>query len=401
MKKGVIMKKGKKKLTVIILSFILLLLAGFISLFVISGIFLPASYLKPWSKTYQDRFNDPRLKLAACGLLAANGHNMQPWKIKLDEKDPSVFYLYADSSRVTKEVDPYARQMMVSQGTFLEYVKVAGDELGTPVTIDLFPEGSYDEKDLYKSMDKYPVAKLTLTQSAPVKTELYDNIFLPDTNRGDYQDKALSQNETTALAYTKEFEGITARVFQNAPDMEALGNYAIKSAEIEANVSRVMKETEVIFRPNEYLKNKYRYGFSVEGQGTSGLMKHILQGIVTIFPSMNSGKAQTDSFISSTKKSVANTPSYLLLISKDNSRTSQVESGMAYSYCILKAHNMGLVMQPLSQSLEEYDEMKDVYKDIQEQYGEGGTVQMLMRLGSPVKEAPRSMRQDVMSLLTQ
>lgn len=393
------MKKGKKKLLVIMISFVFLLSAGFVTLLMISGIFLPAAYLKPWNKAYPSHFNDPRLKLAACGLLAANGHNMQPWKIKLDANNSDIFYLYADSSRVTDKVDPYGRQMMISQGTFLEYVKIAGDEFGTPVTIDLFPEGPYKEEDLYKSMDNYPVAKLTLRQSAPVKTPLYDTIFLPDTNRGDYQDKPLSPEELNGLSGGEDFNGITVNIFHDKSEVTALGNLAVRAAEIEANTSRVMQETEGIFRPNEYLKNKYRFGFSVEGQGTGGLMKHLLQGMVTLIPSLNSGKAQTASFISSTKKSVANTPSYLLIISKDNSRISQVVSGMAYSYCILKAHNTALAMQPLSQALEEYDEMKDVYEDMQKQYGEGGTVQMLMRLGHPVKEAPRSMRQDVTSLL--
>lgn len=393
------MKKGKKKFMLIILSPVFLLGAIVLALFAISGIFLPPHYLEPWSKAYQNRFEDPRLKLAACGLLAANGHNMQPWKIKLDEKDSSVFYLYADSSRVTKEVDPFARQMMISQGTFLEYVKVAGDELGTPVTIDLFPLGTYNEAHLYESMDSCPVAKITLRQENPVKTKLYDNIFLPDTNRGNYQKNPPSMEERMSLSYTGEFNDITANIIYNKPNIGTLGDFALRAAEIEANTSRVMKETEVIFRPNEYQKNRYRYGFSIEGQGTSGLMKHILQGIVTIFPSMNSGKAQKDNFLLSTKKAVENTPAYLLLISSDNSRISQVKCGMAYSYCILKAHNMGLVMQPLSQALEEYDEMKDVYEDIQKQYGKGGTIQMFMRLGYPIKAAPRSMREDVTSLL--
>ncbi len=393
------MKKGKKKLLVLILSPFILFTAILIALFAISGVFLPSDYLTPWSKTYQNRFEDPRLKLAACGLLAANGHNMQPWKIKLDDKDSSVFYLYADSSRVTKEVDPFARQMMVSQGTFLEYVKVAGDELGTPVTIDLFPMGTYKEDNLYESMDIYPVAKITLEKGTPVDTKLYNMIFLPDTNRGEYKERIPSAEERRSLSYLGEFDGLTASILYSDPDKKAIGDMALHAAKIEADTSRVMKETEVIFRPNEYQKNKYRYGFSVEGQGTSGLMVHILQGIVTLFPSMNSGKAGRDNFITSTQKSIEHTPSYLLIVSKDNSRISQVQSGMAYSYCILKAHNMGMVMQPLSQALEEYDEMTTVYNDINAQYGNGGTLQMLMRLGFPEKSAPKSMREDVTSLL--
>lgn len=54
----------------------------------------------------------------------------------------------------------------------------------------------------------------------------------------------------------------------------------MQAAAIEAGVSRIRKESEIIFRANEYQKNKYRYGFSVEGQGTLGIMRHFMQGML-------------------------------------------------------------------------------------------------------------------------
>jgi hypothetical protein len=183
-------------------------------------------------------------------------------------------------------------------------------------------------------------------------------------------------------------------------DTDKLGNYAIKSASIEAGSDRVMKESQIIFRANEYQKNKYRYGFSVEGQGTSGIMKHIMQGLVTLFPSMNNGKAASHIFIQSTQSSVNNTPEYAMITAKDNARISQVKSGMLYSRLILEAQQQGLVMQPLSQVLEEYPEMNELYSSIHRDYApEGGTVQMLVRIGKPTKDVPQSMRRDVMDLI--
>ena len=396
---GVSMKKGHMNLPVILTAIILFILLVLISVFTISGSFLHTAYLDPWKKTYQNRFDDPRLKLTAHGLLAANGHNMQPWKIKLEEENSSVFYLYADSSKSTPAVDPYARQMMITQGCFLEYLKIAGEKLGTPVTITLFPDGVYDEDKLSTSMDTYPVAKITLDKAAPQNTPLYDGIFLSDTNRGIYSKTQLSEDAVSTLTDTQEYPGISAFLYQAPDQVQSIGLIAMEAAEIEGNTTRVMKETEDIFRSNEYQKNKYRYGFSVEGQGTKGIMKHFLQTIVSLFPSMNSGKAQTDNFIKSTRTSVENTPAYLLLTTKNNTRTSQVEAGMLYSSYILKAHSLGLAMQPLSQALEEYMEMNTVYEKIHSQYGNGGTIQMLLRVGYPKQPVPLSMRQDINSLL--
>ncbi|WOO35197.1 hypothetical protein R2R35_15480 [Anaerocolumna sp. AGMB13020] len=393
------MKKGRMTFPVILLALIVFLLSVLIAVFAISGCFLHTAYLDPWKKSYQNRFEDPRLKLTAHGLLAANSHNMQPWKIKLDKENSSVFYLYADSSKTTPEVDPHARQMMITQGSFLEYLKIAGEKLGTPVTITLFPEGVYDENNLSASMDTYPVASITLGKAAPKNTPLYDGIFLPDTNRGIYSPTLPSAAAVSLLTDTQEYSGISAYLYQAPDQVQSIGQIAMDAAVIEGNTKRVMKETEEIFRANEYQKNKYRYGFSVEGQGSKGIMKHFLQAAVTLFPSMNSGKAQTDNFMNSTRTSIENTPSYLLLTTKDNSRISQVEAGMLYSSCILKAHNLGLAMQPLSQALEEYTEMISVYEKIHSQYGNGDTIQMLLRVGYPKQSAPLSMRQDVSSLL--
>lgn len=57
-------------------------------------------------------------------------------------------------------------------------------------------------------------------------------------------------------------------------------------------------------------------------------------------------------------------------------------------------------MQPLSQVLEEYPEMSELYRGIHKDYApEEGTVQMLVRLGKPIKGVPQSMRRDVMDLI--
>ncbi len=394
------MKRKVKKTTMIFICIGAILLAAFASLFIISGIFQTPTYLEPWKKDYSRQFDDPRIKLAAHGLLAANGHNMQPWKIKLNQDNPLVFYLYADSERLTNEVDPFARQMMITQGTFLEYAKIAGEELGYQAEVEFFPEGSYDERTLAESMKQKPAAKVTLRKGEPQNSSLYDYMFLPDTNRVAYKSTALTPEQIRQLNAINTDTDLSVKIYQDKENMEKLSRYAVDGAEIEADVSRVMQETGVIFRANEYRKNKYRYGFSVEGQGTSGMMQHIMQGLVTLFPSMNEGKAASDLFIKSTKTSVDNTPAYAMIISKDNSRRNQVKSGMLYSRLILEAHRLGIVMQPLSQVLEEYPEMQEPYGSIHNDYAaDGSTIQMLVRMGVPAKEVSLSMRRDVMDLI--
>ncbi|HBC92535.1 MAG TPA: hypothetical protein DCZ10_06415 [Pelotomaculum sp.] len=394
-------KRTVQKTMTIIFSYIgVFLITAFAFLLIRSGIFEAPKYLEPWQKDYAQKFDDPRIRLTAHGMLSANGHNMQPWKIRLDRDEPMVFYLYADSDRFTNEVDPLARQMMITQGAFLEYVNIAGDELGYQTAVELFPEGGYNEQKLPESMKTKLVAKIMLTKDRPQSSPLYDFMFLPDTNRAAYQSTKLTAEQIHQLETINADINMSIKIFQDEENVAKLGSYAMQGAAIEADVKRVMRESETIFRANEYQKNKYRYGFSVEGQGTSGIMRHLIQGLVTLFPSMNSGKAASDRFIQSTRTSVANTPAYAMIITGDNSRTSQVKSGMLYSRLTLTAHRLGFVVQPLSQVLEEYPEMEEPYSSIHRDYAAGGgTIQMLVRLGKPTQEVPPSMRRDVMDLL--
>ncbi|WP_349670629.1 hypothetical protein [Lacrimispora sp.] len=378
-------------------SFIIFLL---FVLFILGGGFMKQSYLEPWNKNYASKFTDPRLRLTAAGLLAANNHNMQPWKVKLDKEDPRVFYLFADSLRTTKEVDPLYRQMMITQGTFLEYVRVAGEKEGFQTEIVIFPEGEYEENDILSSMDKKPVAKITLLPSKQEEGPLYSGIYLADTNRGNYKMEAPDSSQISQILKLPDQESLSIKLYTDHDDLNKIGNYVMESATIEAGVTRAMDESNAIFRANEKEKNKYRWGFSVEGQGASGFKRYLLQGLITMFPSVNEGKGASENFIHYTKTAVDHTAAYAVITTSANTRTDQVLSGMLYSRLILTGHTMGLAMQPLSQVLEEYPEMKEPYDNFRNDYaGKDQTVQMLLRIGKPETPAPNSMRRDVMSFI--
>lgn len=392
-------KSIKKVVLITIIGIAFLCLSIMSALYIIGGGYMKQAYMEPWDKAYARQYKDPRISLTAIGLLAANNHNMQPWRIELDKENSMVFYLYADSSRVTSEVDPFYRQMMITQGTFLEYVRVSGKKLGWKVDIKLFPHGVYDEADILHSMDVKPVAKITLSKMQPSDSPLYNAMYMADTNREAYTSELLTSAQISGLEALSDAD-VSIKLYNDQANLDKIGEYALKSATIEAGTARVMKESNAIFRANEYQKNKYRYGYSVEGQGATGFNMSILQGLLTVFPSLNSGNSASQNFINYTKTSVENTPAYAMIISGGNSRTEQIESGILYSRLVLTGHTLGLAMQPLSQVLEEYSEMKMQYDRFKQTYApENGTVQMLFRVGTPAKNAPLTMRRNVESLI--
>lgn len=390
--------KRMRKASMVLLAISLILSILVLVVFTAGGAFVKEKYLEPWGKSYSDKFEDKRIKVVSNGVLAASGHNMQPWIIKLDQ-DKDVFYLYANSDLLTTEVDPFARQTMITQGTFLEYVVVSGEHFGYNVNIDFFPKGQYDEQNLVNSMKEKPVAKVNISEAKDKDSKLYDFMFLPDTNREIYGKTKLTNDQVDKLASLGN-EEIRIKVLDDENSLKRLGAYAIKGAEIEANIHRMNEESAKVFRVNEYEKNKYRYGYSFEGQNITGFKKYLMQGIITLIPSINNEEASSDIYINSTKAAVENTSSYGMVITKNNSRIGQVKSGMVYSSLVLNAHALGLVMQPLSQVLEEYPEMKDQYENFHKDYAnKGDTIQMFFRIGKPTREVPKSMRRDVMDFI--
>lgn len=93
------------------------------------------------------------------------------------------------------------------------------------------------------------------------------------------------------------------------------------------------------------------------------------------------------------------TPAFLWMVTEGNDRITQVNAGRAYARVQLAATAQGLVMQPLSQALQEYPEQQKPYADIHALVGAtrpSKTVQMWARVGyaPAVTPAPRRRLQD-------
>jgi hypothetical protein len=399
---NVVVKKHRARRIVLITvgSVVGVLVLGLGAILTVGGIFVPATYLQPWSATYYQQFSDPRMQVVAQAVLAPSGHNMQPWTVQLDKTDPDVLYLYTDSARLTPAVDPLARQTMVSQGTFLAYVQVSAEHLGYSASFDLFPNGAYDESNLKTSMRQFPVARITLAKDSSATTDDYASLFLSDTNRSPYTAAPLTTAQTEGLTTLADSSPATLSIVSDKQDMKTLGDFGIEGTLIETKYAAATKESDAVFYGTEQAKNTARSGFAVEGQGTTGLMKYFLQGLITLVPSVNDDAAGAKNAIALTAAGVAHTAAYALISTPGNTRTEQVQAGILYAQFCLHARTLGLVMQPLSQVLQEYPTMAAPYAAIHAEYApDGQTIQMLVRIGTPTTQYPVTMRRDANSLV--
>jgi hypothetical protein len=289
---------------------------------------------------------------------------------------------------------------MVSQGTFLAYLQVAAAQLGYTATLSLFPDGTYDESNLAASMSSHPVARVTLVRSGASKTSDYAALFLSDTNRGPYGDAPLTSAQSSELTALAGSSPATLSILSDSADLTTVGNLGIQGTLIETQYDAATKESDAVFHGTEQSKNQARSGFAVEGQGTSGVMKYFVQGLLTIIPSVNDDAAGAKLQIALTDAGVAHTAAYALINTPGNSRTEQVQAGILYGQLSLRARTLGLVMQPLSQVLQEYPTMAVPYAAVHAQYApKGETIQMLVRMGTATVDYPVSMRRDVNDLV--
>lgn len=383
-----------------------LVAVALVALMLIGGLGVHRHYREPWSEDYHRQFADPRMQLVAVALLAPSGHNEQSWRIALDPRDPARFDLYVDVHRLAPVVDPLARQTLVSEGTFLEYLRVAGEQLGHPVSIELFPDGQFDESRLVASMRTTPVARVTLGRAEPRRVAAYPQMFRSDTNRATFADRPVTRAQVRALeravATTPRLTPAGPPVLdvRTAADERGLSALAQRGVDIESRYHDAYAETAAITRANERAKNAARYGFSVEGQGTSGIAMYLTQGLLTVYPGLNDEAASGRMMRDSTRKALAHTPAFALLTTAGNTRAEQVQAGIAYARLSLEARAQGLVVQPLSQVLQEYPLMADEYARVHADYARPGeTIQMLVRVGAPTREYPPSLRLDARDLV--
>jgi hypothetical protein len=76
---------------------------------------------------------------ASYAVLAPSTHNTQPWRFSIDEKDID---LLADLSRGLPVVDPQGRELIISCGAALFYLRLALRYFGCCPEVQIMPDPS-------------------------------------------------------------------------------------------------------------------------------------------------------------------------------------------------------------------------------------------------------------------
>ncbi len=334
--------------------------------------------------------NDIRMQVLAYAILCPNPHNKQPWIIHLT--GPSGFNLYVDPDRLLPETDPIHRQIHIGQGTFLETLAIAANGFGYKANINYFPEGMYSNTELVNK----PVAAIELTPATNLeKDPLFDALLLRHSNKREYDHYRLSESELKTLRDAhQQLSGFSLTVMDSPQGKTRLVKILTDAMQIEVGNQQRDRETIEMFRFNDAEARKYRDGFGVAQAGISGLNKFLAE---TFFLDRKKVEQDPTEFgqqaVDMTRKVSESTSTFAWLSSPGNSRLDQVKIGRDYCRMNLQTTLMGLAQHPMSQVLQEYDDMLKLQVEFKQSFNipESETVQMLFRLGKaePVAHGPR------------
>ncbi|MGL4727454.1 MAG: Acg family FMN-binding oxidoreductase [Bosea sp. (in: a-proteobacteria)] len=345
---------------------------------------MPVTATLPW-RIDPTPPQDVRLDAFRHAILAPNPHNRQPWEIRLVGNDEAI--ITCDLERRLPQTDPFDRQILIGFGGFFELARMAAAERGVRMTIEPFPEGEPGER-----LDKRPIARLKfIAEAGLAKDPLFASVLTRRTAKIPYDMSrpVLASDFASLAALSDRVVRVTGS--ETPGDVPALRDLIWRAWDIEAFTTRTWKESMDLLRVGAAEIDANPDCIAVKGPMFEALSLMGTDSIRTqaVSPASTAFKSTRERY----RVMFAATPAFLWLTTESNSRREHLESGKAWLRANLMATKLGLSVQPISQAVQEYPEMKAEFDNVHRLVGAkpGQRVQMLARLGysATVEPTPR------------
>ncbi len=360
----------------------------------------PASAVAPWSGP--DAAADLRRWALGYAILAPNSHNRQPWLVDLREPDSIV--LHVDRERLLPATDPWFRQIVVSQGTFIEALVIALKQRGVDPQVQLFPQGEFAPRQV----DDRPVARITWAPAgATVKDPLFAQLLRRQTAKVDYDtSRSVAAATLQSLASASTDAGVHFGSTVDAQRVQVLRTLCEESARVEIGTPETVMESLRLTRigPDEIGRHR-------DGSTINGWLPRVAVSLGAfdrnIAPAEGSvGFNQTMARFEGHSRSAMgffwlSTPTAQHAAS-GSLRSAEVNAGRAYMRRQLKATDIGLQVHPMSQAPQEFAQMKPHYDRLHQllvgKPAVAETVQIFCRVGY-CAEQPHTPRRGVDAII--
>lgn len=309
----------------------------------------PTAAYTPWSMAGQS-FGDPRVDALAYAILTPNPHNRQPWKVTL--RGDLGLNLYCDLERRLPETDPFDRQITIGLGCFLEALRMAAASKGYSLNVDEFPEG-----EPMPRLDQRPIAHIEFVKSQTQTDPLFEQMLLRHTHRYDFDTARTIPPEV----FNQLLAAANAKGSIDTGLRDTLRERSWSAMKIELSTPRTVTESALLtrFGKQEIIANP-------DGLSMSGPVFELMNkvGFLTQQSMMQPNSSAMQSGFASIQARMSTAMGYVWLDSENNERKAQLNAGKQWLRLHLKATELGLAMQPLSQALQEFPEMQREYQQL-------------------------------------
>ena len=347
-----------------------------------SGIWLgtrtPSKALAPWHQSTQG-YGDARLDALAYAILAPNPHNRQPWQVNLVNDD--TIDIYCDLNKMLPETDPFNRQIVIGMGCFIELYRMAAANLGYQAIIESFPDG-----EPLPVLDNKRIARITIKPDKVVKDPLFDYVFARRSTKEAFDiERPIADHLLAQLTHTESVSGTV-----QSKQVKSLNNTIYQGMKIEFETARTLKESANLMRFGKAEVEANPDGIDLTGVPMELMIK---TGILTRADFADPNSALTKDYLTRVKGKFNTSMGYTWITTANNSRHQQLNAGRDYVRLNLQATQLGLAIQPVSQTLQEYPEMAHLYQKLHAELDveTPAKLQMLARLGycSAIAPSPR------------
>lgn len=342
----------------------------------INSSFQEESYAAPWESALKG-FGDVRLNALAYAILAPNPHNRQPWIIKL-HPDGLSYDLHCDLDRLLPETDPPNRQITIGLGAFLELYKYAAASQGYRADIVPFPDG-----ESHPLLDSRPIARVTLEKDdTATVSPLFDYTLARRTVRLNFKkNHPVTKQDLSALFQTAGLTNQTSFFSTiDAVKVARLKDISRRGWAVEMSTVATHHESTALTRIGAKEVRKNPDGISLLGPM---METYKVLGILRRDKMNTPGSAAFDGSLSFHNNLIDSAAAFGWLSTPSNTRLDQLQAGAAWVKLNLAATKLGIAMHPLSQVLQEFPEMSELYAEFHKEVGidSPSRVQGLFRFG--------------------
>ena len=310
------------------------------------------------------------IEMVRYATLAANGHNTQPWKFKIDNDSIEI---HPDYTRSLPIVDPNHRELWISLGCALENLLITAMGMGYS------PQVSYPENG--------DIIKVSLSEDTAQISPLLEAIPERQNTRGEYDGQPINNSDLDQLKSLAVEPGVALHVVSGLDRIERVVEYVNQGNLIQYANTDFVDELIFWLRFNRREILKSRDGLYSACSGNP----EVPGWLGKMFVSGTKPQQQADA----DAKKLRSSSGVIHITSDLDDKSSWVRTGQVYERLSLMMTTMNIKSALLNQPIE----VADLRSEFQSAMGLGSSLPQLMVRFGYAPAMPKSMRRPVEQLL--